>query len=316
MHSEVIRGLAARLMVLLLASMAGQALASELGAPVKGQVYLIPSATFMGEDDDAGIDSHVQPTIGMVIFNWVDDEVAFFQERRVRQALAAGLSRTSIIERQLLGLAVRADSPLPVGSWAYLTDIPAEYPWPEADPAVARDLLARVQFEGEEGLPAFNILTPDVPALVGVAQEIAAQWSQLGFTVEVESVPIATYRERLANDDFDTALVEYAKNGSADPDVYAFWHQGQYPDGLNYGGANSTRVSKLLERGRQDASGTNRLVHYHDFQRAFIQEALAIPLYAPLFTYVVADEVAGVQLGYISRPSDRFLTLHDWRFVE
>lgn len=75
MHSEVIRGLAARLMVVLLASVAGQALASELGAPVKGQVYLIPSATFMGEDDDEEIDSHVQPGIG--IGGNVTDRLAF-----------------------------------------------------------------------------------------------------------------------------------------------------------------------------------------------------------------------------------------------
>ena len=158
-------------------------------------------------------------------------------------------------------------------------------------------------------------MTPDDPSLVRVAEEVAAQWEQIdpgNIDVRVEPVATDIYLSRLDSGDFDTALVELSKNGNADPDMYNFWHQGQYPDGQNYGAANDRTISELLERGRQDWVGTNRVVHYRRFQQEFVQNAIAIPLYYPLYTYLVRENVDGVQLGFMASPSDRFQTLMDW----
>jgi ABC-type transport system substrate-binding protein len=106
--------------------------------------------------------------------------------------------------------------------------------------------------------------------------------------------------------------VELSMNTSADPDVYAFWHEGQYPDGANYGGVDDRRISEILERARRDPSGLNRKIHYEVFQDIFIDRAIALPLYVPLFTYVTAAHVDGVQMGFIGAPQHRFQTLRDW----
>jgi peptide/nickel transport system substrate-binding protein len=74
------------------------------------------------------------PSLGMVIFNWGKEDTRFFREQRVRVALEIGLDRTSIIERHLPNLAVRADSPVVPGSWAYSADMT----WPPHDPARAQ----------------------------------------------------------------------------------------------------------------------------------------------------------------------------------
>ncbi|MBZ0290864.1 MAG: hypothetical protein K8I30_24775, partial [Anaerolineae bacterium] len=58
--------------------------------------------------------------------------------------------------------------------------------------------------------------------------------------------------------------------------------------------------------------GLNRAIYYQRFQRDFVERAIALPMYYPLFTYVTAPEVEGVQLGFIATPSDRFLTIRDW----
>lgn len=272
----------------------------------------------------------VEPTIGMVIFNWADNSLPIFSDRRARQALQIGLDRSSIIERELSNTAVRADSPIPLNSWAYESDLT----WAAYDPAAARDLLSRVAIPDSsadtsaeataEPLPddssssarlSFNLLTPDDPSLVRVAQEIAAQWQQIdpgNIEVRVEAVSGDVYLARLDSGNFDTALVELSKNGNADPDVYNYWHQGQYPDGQNYGAANDRTISELLERGRQDWVGTNRIVFYRRFQQAFVENAIAIPLYYPLYTYLVRANVDGVQLGYMASSTDRFQTIADW----
>jgi peptide/nickel transport system substrate-binding protein len=261
----------------------------------------------------------LEPALGAVIFNWAKEGTNFFREQRVRLGLATGLERNGIVERHLPNLAARADSPLIPGSWAYTSVF-----WPAHDAAIALSLLESAQISTSSGedsetlVPtepselfySFNILVPDDPALIGMAQEIAAQWSQLKLQVSVESVDMATYRQRLEAHDFDSALVELWLG--ADPDVYDFWDQGQYPDGKNYGGVDDRRISEVLERGRQDVNGLNRKVFYTEFQREFAERAIAVPLYYPLFTYVTAPNVNGVQLGFIGAPPDRFRTIQNW----
>lgn len=277
----------------------------------------------------APVDLHTQiaPVLGAIIFNWQREETRFFREQRVRVALQIGLDRSSVIERNLVNMAVEASSPLLPSSWAYLPDLP----WPAFDPVAARAQLDAVNLrlegaddatpvpEGEATPPAstalfaFRLLVPDEPALVQLAQEIAAQWSQLNLAVTVEAVNLETYRTRLQTGDFDAALVEYALIGSADPDVYNFWHQGQFvPDGDNYGGADDRRISELLEAARRDPNGINRIESYREFQREFVERAIAIPLYYPLFTYATGRDFAGIQLGALGKPADRLAGLAGW----
>lgn len=264
----------------------------------------------------------LEPILGVLIFNWQRDETRFFREQRARLALEMGVDRGSVIERWLLNTAVRADSPLWPGSWAYAADLQ----WPPNDLNTARFLLEtanlRTRSDDETDtddaptespyLLSFDILAPDDPALDNMLEEIAAQWSQLNVSVQVEAADAITYQARLESGDFDAALVELSLGDSADPDVYAFWHQGQYPDGLNYGGVDDRRISEMLEKARRDPSGINRAIHYAQFQRDFVERAIAIPLYYPLYTYVVSADVAGVQLGFVGSSSDRFLTLQSW----
>lgn len=273
-----------------------------------------------------GFQTHtsLEPALGAVIFNWQRSAVRFFREQRVRLALEIGINRSSAIERWLLNSAVQANSPLLPGSWAY----DAGLSWPPYDPAAARALLETANLRADADaddeataepspyLFSFDILTPDDPALVNLVNEFAAQWGQLNIGVTVTPASSDDYRRRLEAGDFDAALVELSLAGSADPDVYAFWHIGQYPDGLNYGGMDDRLIAESLERARRDPSGPNRIIHYRNFQRDFVERAVALPIYYPLYTYVVSNRVSGVQLGFIGAPPDRFLTLSNWSIAE
>lgn len=272
----------------------------------------------------------VSQRVGMLIFNWDEGEDRrFFTEQRVRVALQMGLNTRVPVESRLANRAIAADSPIAIGSWAYSPDLNL----PNTDSGTARQMLqtANIVWERvaeiadddddnqEASAPfalsdiAFTILTPDLPALVSLAEEIAIQWSILGINVTVESVDTSTHERRLTSGEFDVAIVELPLG--SDPDIYRYWHAGQYPDGLNYGAVIDDGLSELLERARRDANGINRIALYRQIQRRFIDRAIAIPLYYPLFTYVVHQNVNGVQLGFIGNKSDRFRTLHDWRFV-
>lgn len=259
------------------------------------------------------------PSVGMLLFNWDEPEgVRFFSDQRVRTALQIGINRTTPIESNLLNRAIVANSPLLPISWAYDPDLAI----PAADTARARELLenANIYTSDDEAteetnpsgvLYSFSILTLDQPEIMRIAQEIATQWSQLGLEVTVESLPFADFQTRIEAGEFQAAIVELPL--SIDPDIYAYWHSSQYPDGLNYGGAAESRIDELLERGRRDNNGLNRDLLYQQFQENFVSRAIAIPLYYPLFTYAVRDEISGVQLGFIGALSDRFRTIQQWQ---
>lgn len=257
------------------------------------------------------------PAVGLLLFNWVNDEVPYFREERLRVALASGLDRELMVARNLAGTAVRADSPLLRLSWAYSYGEEIDAFWryqPDEAAAEITQTLERLtrQSDDDEATITFSILTPDEPSLVALANETAIQWSTLGISVTVDAVPLDVYQQRLEASDFAVALVELSKTGNADPDVYAFWHEGQYPDGKNFAGVADRVISEALERARQDVNGINRVVHYDAFQQEFIRRAIAIPLYYPLFTYATTTQLDGLQMGFIGAPSDRFQTIQNW----
>lgn len=276
------------------------------------------------------IHTAVDTLLGALIFNWEHEDTTYFREQRIRVALQTGIDRSSLVERSLPNMAVLADSPIMPGSWAYLPGLP----WRAYDPGTAQTDIQTVYDRlpvaeaTEEATPdpqanssalfEFEILTPQIcPSeqdcpLERLAREIETQLEQIGIAVDVVSVDLPTYQGRLDSGDFDTALVELALGDSADPDVYDFWHEGQFPDGMNYGGVNDRSISETLERARRESNGINRIQLYHDFQRAFVDRVIAIPLYYPLFTYAIVDQIDGVQLGFMGSPADRFRNIQDW----
>lgn len=260
----------------------------------------------------------VEPTLGVLIFNWASDKTKFFRELRIRQALQIGLDRVGVIDRNsrtasMQTASIIANSPMIPGSWAYVDGLP----WPKADFAAATQLLdtsnlGKTPAEAGSKRFGFTILVPSDSQMANIAQDIANQWTQLNIDVSVEAVDKDTYQKRLDAGEFGAAIVELSMAGSADPDVYQFWDADQYPDGKNYGGVDDRRIAEDLERARGDYSGINRIIRYRDFQTDFVARAIAIPLYYPLYTCAVAPKISGVQLGFMGTQSSRFITIQNW----
>ena len=123
-------------------------------------------------------------------------------------------------------------------------------------------------------------------------------------------------QERLDAGLFNAAMVELTQLGTADPDVYDFWHDAEYPDGKNVGGVSDRLISETLEHARREPNGLNRKSAYLSFQSEFLNRAIAIPLYYPIYTYATSPQVSDVQLGYLGVASDRFLGIGRWSLTE
>ena len=288
------------------------------------------------ERADIAVQTTLAPAIGVVIYNWKNDELAYFRDQRMRLALARATDRIGAVTKALGNRAIPAESPILPESWAY--DPEARYPAPNMDEA--RRLMAQVSFddyqpptpevsadaegnteEAEAPPPvpqrrSFKIMVVDDPGIAAVAFEVANQWVALGFGVDLDMVDYTTLISRLEAGDFDVALVEFSLEPKADPDQFVFWHAGQYQIGQNYGGMDDSFIGNVLVQARQEPNGINRKQLYDEFQEAFTSRAPALVMYYPIFIYAMDIRLQGVQLDFISTPSDRFRTIKDWYFVD
>ncbi|MCY3906447.1 MAG: ABC transporter substrate-binding protein [Anaerolineaceae bacterium] len=252
--------------------------------------------------------------VAMLIFNWQREASAFLRDQRVRLAMASSLDREAVVTQTLGNRAVIANSPLWPGAWAWTNDLA----WPGEDLDAARWLLqtARTREDGVESggdnTLALRVLAFDDPVLEAMLQTFAGQWARVGIEVTIDSRPDLAYRQALRNGDFDAALVEYSAGHSTDPDIYPFWHVGQYPDGLNFGGVDDRRLSELLERARREPWGVNRSALYREVQETFAERVIALPLYHPVVIYATAPGVGGIQLDRTGIPANRFESLDLW----
>jgi peptide/nickel transport system substrate-binding protein len=281
----------------------------------------------------------IAPTVAVLLMNWNEgDGNRFFQERRVRVALQEAISRAPALDRYLPNEVMLANSPILQTSSVFNPNVA----FPVNNALDAIDMLkaanirtASAPVTNAEGtaqpapthdpttpLYTFSILTWDNPGVTAVAQDIANQWALTNpdnpgtplLNVSVESLPYDQYIARIDSGTFQAAIVELPL--SADPDVYAYWHNGQYPDGRNYAAVADDRLSALLEKARSETNSINRKTLYERFQQEFTERAIAIPLYYPLYTYVVSGRVEGVQLAFMGSPVDRFRTIKDWTLTQ
>ncbi len=275
-----------------------------------------------------------RPAFGAVIYNWQRGEVGYFRDPRMRKALTQSVDRAALVNKWLAGRAVPADSPIVPGSWANYPDVSC----PAYDPTAATTALSQVQIHptpvaeaasastADPGVtvpPAptsppeyrFELLVSNDPALTNMATDIVNAWNAIGLKTSVVVVDTPTFKERLVAGSFDAALVELNLAPNADPDPYSLWRQTPKDGGLNFGGMNERRLSELVEAARREVNGVYRVELYREFQRLFCERAAALLLYYPIYAYGADFRIVGIQLGFMSNPSDRFRTIKDWRFV-
>ncbi|MDX1521231.1 MAG: hypothetical protein R3264_06365, partial [Anaerolineae bacterium] len=102
---------------------------------------------------------------------------------------------------------------------------------------------------------------------------------------------------------------------TGDPAPFALWHSSQAGGGQNFAGWEHERASQLLEEARLTTNDGLRNDYYYEFQEIFAEEVPAIVLFHPVFAYGVSQDILDVQLGPITKPSDRFQTVTSWRML-
>ncbi len=263
------------------------------------------------------------PEMSLVLLNLDNPSVPFFQDVELRRAMLQGVNRQWIIDHILNGQAVIADGPIFPKTWAYYDGL-KHY---EYEPAKAVNALRNLGYtipaeggevrENEEDVRLeFTLLYPDDQQHRAIAEAMQEDWLALGFDVELEAVSYQELKtDYLESRVYEAALIDFNLSHNPDPDPYPFWHQTQTTGGQNYSMWNDRQASEYIEQARivfNDPEERARL--YRNFQVRFVDQMPALPLFYPMYTYGVSQDVKGVRIGPIFKPSDRLRTVTDWYF--
>jgi peptide/nickel transport system substrate-binding protein len=261
------------------------------------------------------------PRLSMILFNLGNNDVPFFQDRKIRRALMAGLNRQWMVDYLLQGQAVVADSPILPLTWAYYDGV--EHIVFDPDQAVnelktAGYLLppdGTVRTKDNVSL-SFTMVYPDDTIHVQLAQTIQENWAAIGVEVKLQAVSYESlFNDYLTPRTYQAALVDLDMSRSYDPDPYPFWHQAEITGGQNYSQWDNRTASEYLEQARVIADPNIRARLYRNFQVIFARELPALPLYYPIFTYGVDQRVQGVQAVPLFELADRFNGIASWYLV-
>ncbi len=189
---------------------------------------------------------------------------------RVRQAIAYGIDRESILQATSYGTAAANQLAIPQGNPWY-----TPYDRYRHDEGRARDLL-REAGVGNQTLDM--LVTTEYPETVTAAQIIADNLAALGITVNIRTVDFATWLDEQNSGHFGMLMMGWL--GNIDPDD--FYYAQHHTDGTsNAQKFSDPDVDRLLDAARTE---TDRAARKDDYDRAatiIADKASYIYLYNP-----------------------------------
>jgi peptide/nickel transport system substrate-binding protein len=265
--------------------------------------------------DDEALELHSAPLASLALI-FLNTRDPIFRDQEVRQALWYATDRQAVIDRLLKGQGVVAHSPIMPFSWAYDPSL-ERYDY---DRHYAGWLLELAGWElresgryKDDNPLRFKLTVSNNSLQVAIAQALKAQWSKVGIEAVIEVVSADRLgAEYLVPRRYQAVLYEW-RQLPADPDLYPLWHSTQVGrGGQNFAGIQDEELDEALEKGRLISDQATRKRWYDRFQQRFATLAPSLPLYYPVYDYVVSTQVGNVTLGPLLEPAHRFRTLDQW----
>ncbi|MFH1111833.1 MAG: ABC transporter substrate-binding protein [Patescibacteria group bacterium] len=238
------------------------------------------------------------------------------KNKTLRQALIIATDRDNLINNILSCQVKKIDGTIPQGALGY-TDNIKKYAY---DAGWAAELLEQNgwlrkddgwRYKDENKL-SITLTIPDREEYIEVANAIRDNWNNIGVETSLEVIPaFRLQKDIIATRNYQALLASEILG--LDPDPYPFWHssQNQAP-GLSLSIFANDNIDKILEQARQAVDPKIRAAKYNDFQSILAEEAYAIFLYSPTYTYVLNKDIQGLGLIEISMPSDRLADISSW----
>lgn len=216
---------------------------------------------------------------------------------KVRQALALGLDRDSLIQYRRYGLARKANSILPPNNWAYNSQLPQI----EFDPAKAKQLLDEAGFKDPDGDGPqtrfeLSFKTSTSKERIAIVEMIAEQLAKIGVAIKLESLEWGKFYEDVQGGKFQLYSLQWV--GVTEPDqLYSVLDSSQTPpNGANRTAYKNAQVDDLVRKARRTNKQEERKNYYAKVQEIFLQDLPQIPLWYEDNVAVYRKDLSNVAL--------------------
>ena len=213
-----------------------------------------------------------------------------FRDIRVRQAMAYGIDRDSIIKYLWRNQARAATGVLPPTNWAYEPNVKT-YSY---DPQRARELLKEAGYEHL----SFTYRTSQDDTGRLMAAVLQQQLRDIGVTMEIRSNEFATFYADVIAGNFQMYSLRWI-GGNNDPDIFNLvFHSKMTPlNGANRGHYSNPRVDELIEFARREVDLEKRKQAYQEIQRIVAEELPYLSLFYADNVSVYNKRIEGMQLS-------------------
>ena len=225
----------------------------------------------------------------------------FFQDRRVRQAIAHAIDKQEIVDVVLFGLGKPATGPYVPNTWPYNPKV-KEY---EYNPGKARQLLKEAGWEDRKGNGTlekdgrpfqFTIFT-NMGNSTRMNTATIIQWrlAKIGIRVDIRALEWSTFVNQFIDKRrFEAVILGWSIG--FDPDQYDIWFSGKTKEKeFNFVGYNNPEVDALLEKGRRTFDIEARKKIYYRMQEILAEDLPYIFLYVPEATPIVNARFMGIR---------------------
>lgn len=230
----------------------------------------------------------------------------FFQDRRVRMALAHAIDKEVILEKITESWTVPAVSPIHPGD-PYFSPKVSLYDY---SPSKASELLSQSDWaldsHGElvkkNRTLSFELLTIDDPMRIKTAQYLVEAWRKIGARVSIKTLPLQEFRERLSRRYF-SGVVLYAWHFPLFQNTKVLYQSNSIPSlnntyaGQNVSGWINTRVDETLTRFSNSADEEERKEYMEFFQQQYTHELPGIPLFFRTDLNVIPKHLTGLKIS-------------------
>ncbi|ASA21358.1 ABC transporter substrate-binding protein [Paenibacillus donghaensis] len=256
-----------------------------------GEVNAIESLALQNADEikqgpDTTVVTNGSWVTEQLFFNTLDK---YFSDVHVRRALALALDREGLTKALTFGYAQTANSLLPTTIPYHANDTIKALNF---DITAAKEELAKSAFPN--GFTTKLLVASGNGTRAQEAQIIQAAGKAIGINIEIESIELATFRERFFAYDFAIML----NSGQADsPEANSIIAFQTDPEGFSksyWTHYTNDEVTKLLYEGQKTPDGKEREEIYTKLLQTLADEVPYIPLYYPDILKGVGSSVDGL----------------------
>ena len=255
------------------------------------------------------------PRYFAIFFNQNQNKI--LTDKNVRQALALGTDRQTLIDQVFKGYGQLVNSPLTPGMTGFIENTSAYNFSP--DQAQAALETAGWQDTDQDNIREKNnekleitLTSIDWPELSQTAELIKKQWEALGFKVNLQIIET----DKIQNDVIKPRQYQALLFGEVlgfEPDLFHFWHSsGKKDSGLNLAMYEHPEVDRLLSQAMENPDQNSRAQKYQQAVAQIIADVPAIFLFSPDYLFITTKNIQGLALQKIDLPAACFAQIYQW----